>query len=605
LPRRKRAASRSRTGTIRSKSRDSADAVLSVAVSSTESADAVTTFRFERIDTAILALVLGFALLLIASTGFANGQELWPMPDAVEYAAVAVNLDRGLGPVLDIAGNSYPSRYTIGYPLILAAAYPFLGHSPERLCMVTALMALVAIAALYLLTARAFDRPSAALAALLLATSPHFLGLSTLVMSDVPSVAVVILSLLAFFYALEKESLLASAVCGLLVGLSVTMRVSNAAILVGMLAAILLVKLSRLRSASAIVFAIGLLALPALQASLNLHYLGSIFSNGYAFWLPSFYDSAVFKTFKLSYLVAPADPIYRHGNFVAYALAMLGLDGFFGQLNLGTEARTLVHSHYALYPFPVVVFAALGLYWAMRHKCDAITMRVLYLGLTFLALLLLIYLPYFHVEPRFMLPGSFIVFAAAGAGLVRANRSLEWGWSRFAVIALDVVLAGAIIAETGSRLTTPAPRQSEMVAEVQAIKPRLRSAVLVSDLSLPWLELIAGGEQTEFVGFTSRLYGRSLSEKHLHWLQQKKSKGWPGPVPPILLLPNGALDPVQARRLAEDDKQGRPVYLLVMLPLTNDWFAILKQEFGEIDSYFSYEVIAQYPLVKLYRLRPH
>src|SRR5437868_460807 len=88
------------------------------------------TFRFEAIDGVLIALLLGFALLMMLRTGFANGQELWPMPDAVEYAAIAVNLDRGLGPQLHFAGISYPARYTIGYPLMLAAAYPLLGHRP-------------------------------------------------------------------------------------------------------------------------------------------------------------------------------------------------------------------------------------------------------------------------------------------------------------------------------------------------------------------------------------------------------------------------------------------------------------------------------------------
>ena len=204
-------------------------------------------FASKGIDAAILALVLGFALLLIASTGFANGQELWPMPDAVEYAAIAVNLDRGLGPVLHFGGNSYPARYTIGYPLMLAAAYPLLGRRPERLCIVTALTALIAIAGLYILTLWAFGRPSAVLAGLLLATSPHFLGLSTCVMSDVPALAVAVLAALAFLYAEEKESLVASALCGLLAGLTVTIRVTNGAILAGMLAAAILVRPRRLR----------------------------------------------------------------------------------------------------------------------------------------------------------------------------------------------------------------------------------------------------------------------------------------------------------------------------------------------------------------------
>ena len=606
MPRRRRAQPRSRTGAIRSKSQHSADSdSSSIPVPASANPAEASSFRFEGIDVAILALLLGFALLLIASTGFANGQELWPVPDAVEYTAAAVNLDRGLGPVLHFAGNSYPSRYTVGYPLILAAAYPILGHRPERLCLVTALTAVVAIAGLYLLTAWTFDRPSAALAGLLLATSPHFLGLSTLVMSDVPALAVVILAVLAFLYALEKESLVASTLCGLLVGLAVTIRVSNGAILVGMLAAALIVRPRRFQLAQALTFAVGFIALPCLQAWLNLHYLGSIFSNGYAFWLPAFYSSAVFKTFKLSYLVAPADPIYRHGNFVAYALAMLGIDGIFGQLHLGTESRTLVHARYSLFPFPVVVFAALGAFWAMRQNRYARTMRALYLGVGFLAVLLLLYLPYFHVEPRFMLPALFIVFAAAGWGLACANRRLEWGWVGLAVIALDVVLTGAILVETFSRLTASAPAQSELVAEVQAIRPQLKNAVLVSDISLQWLELIAGGEQTEFVGLDSSLYGRAVNEKHLSWLYQKKSKGWSGQVPPTLLLPGGGLDAGEAVKLAADDKQGRSVYLLVAIPTNSQWLGVLKREFTEIDRYFSYETIARYPEVALYRLKPH
>jgi 4-amino-4-deoxy-L-arabinose transferase-like glycosyltransferase len=606
MPSRKRAKSRSRSGTIRPKSRHPADPLSSEPVPPIENAVEASGLRFEGIDAAILALVLGFALILIASTGFANGQELWPMPDAVEYAAVAVSLDRGLGPVLHFAGNSYPPRYTIGYPLILAAAYPLLGSRPGRLCIVTALTAFVAIAGLYLLTAWMFDRPSAILAALLLVTSPHFLGLATMVMSDVPALAVAILAVLAFLYALEKESLVASALCGLLVGLSVTIRVSNGAILVGMLAAALLVRPRIWQFGPVMAFAIAFIGFPGLQAWLNLHYLGSIFSNGYAFWLPEFYDSASFKTFKLSYLVGPADPIYQHGNFVAYALALLGIDGIFGQLHLGTESRTLVHARYALYPFPVAVFAAIGAFSAMRQKRDAATMRALYLGLIFLALLVLIYLPYFHVEPRFMLPASFIIFAAAGWGLVRANRSLsvEWGWAGFALIALDVVLAGAIVVETGSRLTTPVPRQSELVAEVQAFRPRLRNAVLVSDISLQWLELIVGGDHTEFVALSSNLYGRAVSEKHVSWLYQKKSKGWSSPVPPTLILPSGALDPAQARKLAEEDKQGRPVYLLVAMPQSNQWFGVLEREFAEIDRFFSHEPIERQHEVALYRLKP-
>src|ERR1039457_6652763 len=130
MPRRRPAKAHSRSGTIPADRASSEPA--------RPGANEASVFRFEGIDAALLALLLGFALLLITRTGFANGQELWPMPDGVEYAAMAVNLDRGLGPVLHFAGISYPPRYTIGYPLMLAAAYPLLGRRPERLCLVTA-----------------------------------------------------------------------------------------------------------------------------------------------------------------------------------------------------------------------------------------------------------------------------------------------------------------------------------------------------------------------------------------------------------------------------------------------------------------------------------
>ena len=604
MPRSTRAKAHSRSGAIPVKPPNSSDSASSEPARPGANAAEASVFRFKGIDAAMLALVLGFALLLIAGTGFANGEELWPMPDAVEYAAIAVNLDRGLGPVLHFAGNSYPARYTIGYPLMLAAAYPLLGHRPERLCLVTALTALIAIAGLYILTLWAFDRPSAVLAGLLLSTSPHFLGLSTCVMSDVPALAVAVLAALAFLYAEEKESLVASALCGLLAGLAVIIRVTNGAILIGMLAATLLVRPRRLQFARVMAFAIGFIAFPGLQAWVNLRYSGSPLSTGYVFWWPGAYES-IFTTFELRFLFAPWDSGDPHGNLVAYTVAMLGLDGLFGQLRLSTEFGTLGHARYALYPFPVAVFAGLGVFFAMRRKRNATTMRAMYLGFGFLASLLLTYLLYFYLDPRFILPALFIVFAAAGYGLVSANRRLERGRAGFAVIVLDVLLAVAIVAETGSRLAAPPP-PAKQLAEVLAIRPRLKNAVVVSDISLQWLDIYAGGEGTEFVSLNS-IYAAEAepgTEYHLRGLSNKKSEGSSVPVPPVL-LPDGKLDLDEARKLAEEDEKGRPVYLLVQMPRTDAWWDELKREFTEIDRRFSHETVADYPEVGLYRLKPH
>ena len=614
-----RAKAHSRKGTIPAKARDTSAPASSGAAEPGSNMGEASGFRLEGIDAVLLAILLAFALLMIANAGFSNGQELWPMPDAVEYAASAVNLDRGLGPVLHFGGDTYSSRYTIGYPLLLAAGYPLLGHRPEWLCIVTALTALVAIAGLYILTLWTFDRPSATLAALILAASPHFLGLSTLVMSDVPSLAVVLLAALAFLYAEEKESVIASALCGLLVGYAVTVRVTNGAILAGMLSAALLVRPRRLRIGQMIAFAIGLVPFPGLQAWVNLHYLGSPLSNGYAFWLPDYYSTGL-KAFKLSYLVEPPEPGYQHGNIVAYAIALLGLDGVFGQLAVSTELRTLhhwhfagtqlralVHARYAWYPFPVIVFAGIGVYFALRGERIARTRRALYLGLGFLAALLLIYLPYFVFDPRFILPALSIVFAAAGYGLVSANRRLHRGWAGYAVIAMDVLLAGAIAAQTSSWLSVPMPLESNLVSDVLAIRPHLTNVVVVSDISLQWLELYAVGKQTDFVGlndtYSAEVPDQAITEYHLYELRNKTFAGWRGPVPPIL-FPGGAIDPAEVGKLVDDDKKGRPVYVLLARPLTREWQRVLRSETAEIGNYFTVETIAHYPDVWLYRLKP-
>ena len=80
----------------------------------------------------------------------------------------------------------------------------------------------------------------------------------------------------------------------------------------------------------------------------------------------------------------------------------------------------------------------------------------------------------FTFDPRFLLPALFIVFATAGYGLVSANRRLEVGWAGFTVIALDVVLAGAIMVQTGfPDFAMPGARHSKLVADVLAMRPQL------------------------------------------------------------------------------------------------------------------------------------
>jgi hypothetical protein len=283
---------------------------------------------------------------------------------------------------------------------------------------------------------------------------------------------------------------------------------------------------------------------------------------------------------------------------------LLGLEGVLGRLRTGMELRPLLHSRYGLYPFPVAIFAVIGAVAVWRGKRDTVTLRTMYLGGGFLASLFLFYLVYFFHDPRFLLPGLFVVFAAAAWGIVAANRNFKPGWNMLGVIALDAVLVGAIAIETVARLATPGP-DSRIVAEVQELRPRLAHSVLVSDLSLQWLDLFAGGNGIEFVGLDTLLAEEAINEYHLHFLYENRSVGHRSamPIPPIL-LPEGKLDPVEARRLTDEEAAGRPVYLLVAMPMRKDWASTLMSEFGELDRAFALETVARYPELGLYRLKP-
>jgi hypothetical protein len=74
-------------------------------------------------------------------------------------------------------------------------------------------------------------------------------------------------------------------------------------------------------------------------------------------------------------------------------------------------------------------------------------------------------------------------------------------------------------------------------------------------------------------------------------------------MPPIL-FPSGALDLAEARKLAEEDKKGRPVYVLLAKPLTSEWQSVLRSEAAQVASYFTVETIADNPELGLYRLKP-
>jgi len=559
-------------------------------------------------------MLLTLALFMMARSGFRRGMELMPWPDGLEYAATAVNLDRGLGPELHFGGYSYPSRYTEGYPLILAAAYPILGRRVELLCLATVAMGLVAIVALYILTFRMFGRPSAFAACGLLALSPVFITYSTLVLSDVPTMAITIMTALAFYHASEAEGappsspswIVSAALCGLLAGFTMMIRPTNATMLIGIAIAMFIVRwrcrLVQLAPV-AIAFGVGFAIFPIWQAWTNYRYLGGLTDSGYLFWVPEVYGSFS-KTFNPRFLFGATMPGNPYGNVLSYVLTLTGLDGMLGDPG---------DPRYRMYPFAAAVFAIIGVVIASRSASRTV-LRVVWFGLTFLAVLLGLYLFYFFTEIAFILPATFILFAAAGYGIVAGNRAMLEVYGRArktaresaviaGVVALDLMLAISMLAETAGRVSATPP-QSKMVPVLLALRSQIQpDAIVVSNISLQFLELYLAKSKTELVGLNAFDPGGQFTDYHLARLYVKKAAGWTGPVPPVLFA-GPHINDSEARMLGDAMRSGRPAYLLVTRPEREDYGELLKDELTQLNTSFIVDSIAQSDLIDLYRIKP-
>jgi len=568
-------------------------------------------------DVITLAILLALAFLMMMRLGSRRGAELMPWPDGLEYAAQAVNLDRGRGAVLHFGGYSYPSRYPQGYPLILAAALPIIGHDVALLYAVTIAIGLCAIVAVYLLALKLFDRLSAALAAVLLALCPVFITYSTLVLSDVPTTTVTILAAWALARATDEEgrpgreaALYAMwIILGFIAGFSTIMRPTNAMI-VGAIALALIavpprgVGIRGMAAATASFF-VALAIMPLLQLHSNAINLGGALSSGYGWWVPEVYSQSG-RQLNLSHLFGPTLPRNPHGNVPVYVTALLGLDGMLGDQG---------DPRYFLYPFPAAAFALVGIIAALRDREQRITRRLVYFGLALLGLLFAVYIFDLFTETAYLLPGVFIVFITAGYGAVVANRWMRAAFSAPArgaprlsatigVVILDLLLLIALATEISVRLAAE-PQQSPTIESLQQIESNVsRGATIVSNISLQLLELYLSGASRKFVAVNSRDPGERFTDYHLNRLFAKRALGWGGPIPQVLFA-DDVMTTAVVNGLNTDARSTDGAYLLLGAPESPDYATVLREEVDKLAAAFTLEPVLQNRNVGLFKLKSH
>jgi len=572
--------------------------------------------RFGARDAMALALVLALAFIMMARVGSRRGIELMPWPDGLEYAAQAVNLDNGRGPVLHFGGYSYPSRYTEGYPLILAAALPIVGHDVARLFTVTIAIGLCAIVAIYVLALKLFGRPSAIVAAVLLALCPVFLTYSTLVLSDVPNTAITIFAAYALTKATQEEgraerisALYATwIVLGFIAGFSTIVRPTNAMIIGGVGLALIVVPPKGLNIREMVIAAAGVIVafalMPLVQMHTNSVHLGGAFRSGYGWWVPEVYSPSGYP-FSASHLFGPTLPRNPHGNVPVYVTALMGLDGMLGDQG---------DPRYFLYPFAAAVFAAVGIAAALGQGNNRLARRIVWFGLGLLGLLFAVYSFDLFTETAYLLPGMVIVFVMAGYGAVVANRSMRETFAArrrpaaamivaAGVAALDLMLVISLVTELSVRLNAE-PRESTMVPSLAEVETTIGpAATVVSNISLQFLELYIPGDGRNFVGLNSLDPGEDFTDYHLNRLFAKRAGGWTGPLPRVLFDGDAMTPAVESALIAGARKPGG-AYLLLCAPESQDYADVLRGEVEKMNAALVLEPLTQTRTIALYRITP-
>ena len=535
-----------------------------------------------------------------------------PWPDGLEYAAAAVNLESGRGPVLHFGGYTYPSRYTAGYPLILEIFYRIFGGKMPMFLVSTGL-GVISVFLLLMVARILFGHAASLIAAVLLGFSPVFITYSSLAMSDVPTLFVALTAALTLVTATIDEPpkssvrlLISTGLAfGLLAGFSTIIRPTNATIFAGLALCVVMVPLQHRERSSllkaALAIAIGFAIPVAWQMQQNATHLGSAFASGYAWWVPEVYGAGG-KTFSAEYLFGPTMPRNPHGNVPIYAMTLAGLDGMLG-------AR--VGARYFLYPFAAAVFAVVGFLTILRSPDRPSARRLMWFGLGYLAALTGLYCFYLFTDPVFILPAAFVLFIAAGAGAATANRWMRDVFqnrnrsaSQFAaaagVIVLDVLLIISLGSEVAIRLSAR-PAQSVMVPTLQSADSTLPpNAIVVSNISLQFLELYLPAGRRSFIGLNSLDPGETFTDYHLHRLYVKRAAGWNGPIPPVVF--DGAAMSPEADALVSAIGAKTPVFLLIAAPESQQYADVLKGEFDGLQSKFGVEPVAQNRVAALYRL---
>jgi len=242
--------------------------------------------------------------------------DMFPQPDAIEYAASARQLLEHGRFVLPLNGVALPPKVSFGFPLLIIPAYLIAGHAHANAIWAVLALQLVEVLLVFWLAARLCGRWAALAAAALVVASPLDASLSQLIMSDLAASVAIVASLVAL--AREELRVRDAAIAGLLAAAAFAIRIGALFYLPALIGLCAWVAGERRRAAT-VAFAAGWGLGVAPVAIYNWVALGSPFKTGYQIRSPLEFAS-LGGTFALGHAL-------ERGKAASYLAGLAGLHG--------------------------------------------------------------------------------------------------------------------------------------------------------------------------------------------------------------------------------------------------------------------------------------
>jgi hypothetical protein len=371
----------------------------------------------------LCALAFYYFAVLRIDYSKTNWLDLAPRPDATEYFAQAQALRRDGWPSIQIGYEKLPSRYPFGYPALILPWLKILPEAdaplaPFRTSQTMGLLLLLAVFAFYAYLAMPL---TGGFAVLLLATLPGFV---TFCRSSISEISASLFYVLAFMFAylgLAEERRWKLYLSGILLGLSLNIRIQSllfAPLLLAM--ALFPVGGNRLRwflhcAALPVVFVLA--ASPVL--AMNTIQFHSPFKTGYDFWAS--YSSL--NLFSLDYIPANSAALWKELTLRPFG---------YHPANVFGTGTSFVPAF--------VLLACTGLFFV---RVDRFAVCAFLASLNFLAVILSHH--YRLVDARFYLPLLMLLVAVAVLPVTWAAKNIFAGKRIIIALTVSILFAGACI----------------------------------------------------------------------------------------------------------------------------------------------------------------